>query len=235
MYLSCSSPFVNEFVRNCSIALTVTGKNPLKIAFGNGIFACKPMFSYGQRSECADLLNSYVLSNETKNATQPPSQKRKGAVWRKSIKARKFHTRFWNYFFLKESSLTHGRIQDLLLRIRRLSGVTSRSSSVSMKSRACSRLMIFCAEPDFNASSALEERVLVSCFVLQTLSSISSLRSVLTDDHTGVYLLAGSDEESTTLLRIEQTVGDGLHRLEAIREPVFTILNIALVRAVAIE
>ena len=23
-------------------------------------FACKPMFSYGQRSECADLLNSYV-------------------------------------------------------------------------------------------------------------------------------------------------------------------------------
>jgi hypothetical protein len=31
----------------------------LKIAFGNGIFACKPMFSYGQRSECADLLNSY--------------------------------------------------------------------------------------------------------------------------------------------------------------------------------
>ena len=37
------------------------GKNPLKIAFGNGIFACKPMFSYGQRSECADLLNSYKM------------------------------------------------------------------------------------------------------------------------------------------------------------------------------
>ncbi len=34
------------------------------------------------------------LSNETKNATQPPSQKRKGAVWRKVVKARKFHTRF---------------------------------------------------------------------------------------------------------------------------------------------
>ena len=31
----------------------------MKIAFGNRIFACKPMFSYGQRSECADLLNSY--------------------------------------------------------------------------------------------------------------------------------------------------------------------------------
>ncbi len=34
----------------------------MKIAFGNGIFACKPMFSYGQRSECADLLNSYKSS-----------------------------------------------------------------------------------------------------------------------------------------------------------------------------
>ncbi|MEQ2564038.1 hypothetical protein WMO41_12835, partial [Ventrimonas sp. CLA-AP-H27] len=34
----------------------------------NGIFACKPMFSYGQRSECADLLNSYVCSKKlTKN------------------------------------------------------------------------------------------------------------------------------------------------------------------------
>ncbi len=33
--------------------------NPLKIAYGNGIFACWPMFSYGQRSKCADLLNSY--------------------------------------------------------------------------------------------------------------------------------------------------------------------------------
>ncbi|MBS5464134.1 hypothetical protein, partial [Clostridium sp.] len=38
---------------------TVTRKNPLKIAYGNGIFACWPMFSYGQRSKCADLLNSY--------------------------------------------------------------------------------------------------------------------------------------------------------------------------------
>ncbi len=40
------------------------GQNPLKIAFGNGIFACKPMFSYGQRSECADLLNSYKTSKD---------------------------------------------------------------------------------------------------------------------------------------------------------------------------
>ena len=27
--------------------------------------AFKPMFSYGQRSKCADLLNSYKLSNYT--------------------------------------------------------------------------------------------------------------------------------------------------------------------------
>ena len=31
----------------------------MKIACGNGIFAYQPMFSYGQRSKCADLLNSY--------------------------------------------------------------------------------------------------------------------------------------------------------------------------------
>ncbi len=34
----------------------------MKIACSNGIFACHPMFSYGQRSKCADLLNSYHTS-----------------------------------------------------------------------------------------------------------------------------------------------------------------------------
>ena len=33
----------------------------MKIAFGNGIFASRRMFSYGQRSKCADLLDSYLL------------------------------------------------------------------------------------------------------------------------------------------------------------------------------
>ena len=35
-------------------------KNPFQISFADGIFAFQPMFSYGQRSKCADLLNSYV-------------------------------------------------------------------------------------------------------------------------------------------------------------------------------
>ena len=35
------------------------GKNPFLIGFADGIFAFKPVFYYGQRSECADLLNSY--------------------------------------------------------------------------------------------------------------------------------------------------------------------------------
>ena len=42
-----------------------------------------------------------------------------------------------------------------------------------MKSKHCSRLMIF-GGTSFNASSALEERVFVSFYVLQTLISISS-------------------------------------------------------------
>ena len=41
---------------------TDTGKNPFKIDFVDGIFACRLRFSYGQRSKCADLLNSYTPS-----------------------------------------------------------------------------------------------------------------------------------------------------------------------------
>ncbi len=40
----------------------VTRKNPFQISFADGIFALQPMFSYGQRSKCADLLNSYKES-----------------------------------------------------------------------------------------------------------------------------------------------------------------------------
>ena len=41
---------------------TDTGKNPFKIDFVDGIFACKLRFLYGQRSKCADLLSSYTKS-----------------------------------------------------------------------------------------------------------------------------------------------------------------------------
>ena len=47
---------------NCEKAFTVASKNPLKIAVGNGIFACQLVFLCGQRSECADLLRSYKYS-----------------------------------------------------------------------------------------------------------------------------------------------------------------------------
>ena len=45
--------------RNYSVPSLVTCKNPFQISFADGIFAFQPMFSYGQRSKCADLLNSY--------------------------------------------------------------------------------------------------------------------------------------------------------------------------------
>ena len=63
----------------------------------------------------------------------------------------------------------------IFLRIRIVFGVTSRSSSVSMNSSACSRLKTL-GGVRRSASSALEERVLVSYFFLQTFSSISSPR-----------------------------------------------------------
>ena len=39
-----------------------TWKKPFQIIFADGIFSFKPVFYYGQRSECADLLNSYNRS-----------------------------------------------------------------------------------------------------------------------------------------------------------------------------
>ena len=54
--VSCTSFFVTVQ------SLTVTSKNPFQIGFADGIFAFKPVFYYGQRSKCADLLNSYLYS-----------------------------------------------------------------------------------------------------------------------------------------------------------------------------
>ena len=42
--------------------LTVTRKNPFQIGCADRIFAFYSKFSYGQRSKCADLLNSYFPS-----------------------------------------------------------------------------------------------------------------------------------------------------------------------------
>ena len=45
-----------------TFALTVTRKNPFQIGCADKIFAIYSKFSYGQRSKCADLLNSYNYS-----------------------------------------------------------------------------------------------------------------------------------------------------------------------------
>ena len=83
------------------------------------------------------------------------------------------------------------------------------------------------------ASSALEERVLVSCFFLQTLISMSS-PSGLTDDHTG-YTFSPGPMKSTTLLRIVQTVGDRFTGFKCDQGTHLTILDISLVGAVVVE
>ena len=49
-----------KYLRNCSVPLTVTRKNPFQIGCADRIFAFYSKFSYGQRSKCADLLNSYI-------------------------------------------------------------------------------------------------------------------------------------------------------------------------------
>src|SRR5579885_2253915 len=60
-----------------------------------------------------------------------------------------------------------------LLRKRMCCGVTSTSSSLLMKSRACSRL-IRIGGVKRTAISAVEERMFVFCFSLHTLMTISS-------------------------------------------------------------
>ena len=46
-------------------------QNPFQISFADGIFAFQPMFSYGQRSKCADLLNSYPAGTYLSHPTSP--------------------------------------------------------------------------------------------------------------------------------------------------------------------
>ena len=63
----------------------------------------------------------------------------------------------------------------IFFRILSDSGVTSNNSSVSIKSRACSKLKILGGDKR-KASSALDERVLGGCFYLHTLRARSSPR-----------------------------------------------------------
>ena len=85
------------------------------------------------------------------------------------------------------------------MRRRRLLGVTSRSSSVSMNSRDCSRLKIR-GGVRVRASSEPEARVLVRCLRLADVDLDIVGFAVLADDHTGIYLLAGADEQGAALL-----------------------------------
>ncbi len=84
------------------------------------------------------------------------------------------------YFFMPARFLSVG--SRILLRILRLSGVTSSNSSTSIKSIACSRLKIL-GGTKVNASSAEEDLVFVRCFFLQTFNSMSS---ALEDDPTTI-------------------------------------------------
>ena len=85
------------------------------------------------------------------------------------------------------------------------------------------------------ASSALEERVLVSFLRLADIDFDVFRLTGLTDDHTGVNLFTGSDKQCTALLCIEQTVGDGLACLECDQGALLAVLDIALVRRIAVK
>ena len=77
------------------------------------------------------------------------------------------------YFYFLKLALFLKVGSRIRLRIRKDSGVTSKSSSTSIKSNACSKESIF-GGTRVSASSAEEERVLVKCFFLHTFNSMSS-------------------------------------------------------------
>ena len=57
----------------------------------------------------------------------------------------------------------------------------------------------------------------------------------LADDHAAVYLLTRSDEEGSSRLCLEETIGDCLAGLEGDECAVVAIVHIALVLAVSVE
>ena len=59
--------------------------------------------------------------------------------------------------------------------------------------------------------------------------------SALADDHTGINLGTGLDEEGTAVLGVEQTVGNGLAALKGDQGALFTELDISLIRSIAVE
>lgn len=62
------------------------------------------------------------------------------------------------------------------------------------------------------------------------------LRTVgLADDHAGINLFAGSDEEGSTVLCSEETIGNGDAGLKCNEGTVFTECDISLVRLIAVE
>ena len=86
---------------------------------------------------------------------------KKGApIVRSENKSSEFFLNFYLFQAFLKAALLRSLESSSLLRIRRDSGVTSRSSSWSMKSMACSRLRTL-GGVNFSASSAEEERVLV--------------------------------------------------------------------------
>ena len=58
--------------------------------------------------------------------------------------------------------------------------------------------------------------------------------SVLTDDHTGVYFGAWSDEQSSSVLGREQAVGNGFTRLIGDQRALFAVLKVTFIWGITV-
>ena len=143
------------------------------------------------------ILLPYVPLHEDKSASGPRKERDTACGFVTSaVRGRKGYSLWLRHLYLFPASrLARKRSvgSRIFLRIRKLFGVISRSSSVSIKSSACSRLKIL-GGVSFKASSAPEERVLGKLFLLADIYLNIIGTSIFTNNHTSVNRFTRSDK-----------------------------------------
>ena len=86
-----------------------------------------------------------------------------------------------------------------------------------------------------SASSEPDARMLVSCFFLQTFTAMSSPRGFSPTIMPSYTIVPGPDEQRAAILCVEQAVADSLAGLKRDQRTGGALLDIALVRLIAIE
>ena len=122
----------------------------------------------------------------------------------------------------------------IFFRIRRFLGVTSKSSSVSIKSSACSRLKI-------------RRRSQAECLISTGRTGVGQMLcladiqldifclTILSDDHSRINLFTCTNKESTTFLGTVKSVSYRLTGLECDQRSLLTVLDISFIWSISLK